>query len=78
MMNSFFMAISTLSPKSVRKIFEREDFDQVFVVEEQVTVEKQMLKKESSDDFSDMTKRYYKSSYIDLEKAEHLTVKDDK
>ena len=74
-MNSFFTAISTLSPKSLSRIFEQEAFDQV---EEQVTVEKQMLKKESSDDFSDMTKRYYKSSYIDLEKAEHLTVKDDK
>lgn len=65
-MNNFLMAISIFSPESVRQTFEPEPINQV-------TVEDPMLKKESSDEFSDMIKRYYKHSYVDLEKAEHLT-----
>lgn len=86
--NNLLLAVSTLSPKSVRQMFvpKTESFGQIkneelddpvkSVKENVAAVKKPTIKKESSDDFSDMIKRYYKS-YLDLEKAEHLEDTDE-
>lgn len=80
--NNLLFAVSTLSPKSVRQMFEPKAEASVQINNEKklvnpvksvkvTSVINQTIRKESSNDFSDMIKRYYKS-YLDLEKAEHL------